>query len=154
MDGEGIVNSMVTCNMFEQPVFKDGALTSNDPRVRAYARQKGMRAIDMGASLGATIYVMWGGREGLEEVWDLVCGCMRSYPVLRDKARRFNTDAEIQALLGAVPADGQTRQMQAWSPDTAQRVKEHTFDLAAMANRPFGYQRLDQLTFDLLTGVR
>jgi len=26
MDGEGIVNSMVTCNMFEQPVFKDGAL--------------------------------------------------------------------------------------------------------------------------------
>ncbi|MDQ3810352.1 MAG: TIM barrel protein, partial [Chloroflexota bacterium] len=66
MDGEGIVNSMVTCNMFEQPVFKDGALTSNDPRVRAYARQKGMRAIDMGAALGASVYVMWGGREGLE----------------------------------------------------------------------------------------
>jgi xylose isomerase len=64
MDGEGIVNSMVTCNMFEQPVFKDGALTSNDPSVRAYARQKGMRAIDMGAELGATVYVMWGGREG------------------------------------------------------------------------------------------
>jgi xylose isomerase len=57
---------MVTCNMFEQPVFKDGALTSNDARVRAYAIQKGMRAIDMGAALGARVYVMWGGREGLE----------------------------------------------------------------------------------------
>jgi xylose isomerase len=66
MDAEGIVNSMVTCNMFEQPVFKDGALTSNDARVRAYARQKAMRAIDMGAELGARVYVMWGGREGLE----------------------------------------------------------------------------------------
>jgi xylose isomerase len=309
MDGEGIVNSMVTCNMFEQPVFKDGALTSSDPRVRAYARQKGMRAIDMGATLGATIYVMWGGREGLEveasknaidalrwyregveflahyiqhngygmkvamepkpneprgdiflpsvghvlgfiatldasirdivgvnpevqhsrmaglntvhevaqaieagklfhidlgaqkpnrydqdfrfgaediketfflvklledsnwdgprafdvkpyradapeEVWDLVCGCIRSYLVLRDKARRFNADSDIQALLQSVPGDSQAGEMQAWSPDTAQRLKEHTFDLAAMANRPFGYQRLDQLTFDLLTGVR
>src|SRR5438067_402954 len=66
MRNEGIVNAMVTCNMFEQPVFKDGALTSNDGRVRAYARQKAMRALDMGAELGASVYVMWGGREGLE----------------------------------------------------------------------------------------
>ncbi len=66
MQREGIVNAMVTCNMFEQPVFKDGALTSNDARVRAYARQKAMRAIDLGAELGASVYVMWGGREGLE----------------------------------------------------------------------------------------
>jgi xylose isomerase len=66
MADAGIVNAMVTCNMFEHPVFKDGALTSNDGRVRAYARQKAMRAIDMGAELGAAVYVMWGGREGLE----------------------------------------------------------------------------------------
>lgn len=66
MRDSGIVNAMVTCNMFEHPVFKDGALTSNDGRIRAYARQKAMRAIDMGAQLGASVYVMWGGREGLE----------------------------------------------------------------------------------------
>src|SRR5437588_1942516 len=66
MRDAGIVNAMVTCNMFEHPVFKDGALTSNDGRVRAYARQKAMRAIDIGAQLGASVYVMWGGREGLE----------------------------------------------------------------------------------------
>jgi xylose isomerase len=34
MDGEGIENTMATCNLFEQPVFKDGAFTSNDARIR------------------------------------------------------------------------------------------------------------------------
>src|SRR5579859_5311799 len=66
IDGEGIKNTMATCNLFEQPVFKDGAFTSNDARIRAYAIQKSMRAIDLGARLGASVYVMWGGREGLE----------------------------------------------------------------------------------------
>jgi len=62
----GIECSMATTNMFEQPIFRDGALTSRDARVRAYARQKAMRAADMGAALGASVFVMWGGREGLE----------------------------------------------------------------------------------------
>jgi xylose isomerase len=66
MDGEGIKNTMATCNLFEQPVFKDGAFTSNDARVRAFAIQKSLKAIDLGARLGASVYVMWGGREGLE----------------------------------------------------------------------------------------
>ena len=48
------------------PVFKDGAFTANDPRVRAYAVQKTMRAMDLGAELGAKIFVLWGGREGTE----------------------------------------------------------------------------------------
>src|SRR4051794_106064 len=65
-EGEGIRCSMATTNMFAHPVFKDGALTSADARVRAYARQKAMRAADMGEALGATVFVMWGGREGLE----------------------------------------------------------------------------------------
>jgi xylose isomerase len=310
MDGEGIVNSMVTCNMFEHPVFKDGALTSNDARVRAYARQKAMRAIDMGAELGATVYVMWGGREGLEveaskdpvtafaryregveflasyildqgyrmrvaiepkpneprgdiflptaghvlgfiatldervrgivgvnpeiqhsrmsgmntvhelaqcieagrlfhvdlgaqkpnrfdqdlrfgsediketffivklledrawdgprafdvkpyrqdaqdEVWDLVRGCIRSYLVLREKARQFNEDDEIQALLGELQvADGVLEELSRWSPENATALKTRTFDPDALASRRLAYQRLDQMTFDLLTGVR
>jgi xylose isomerase len=66
MDGEGLVASMATTNMFAHPAFKDGALTSADARVRAYARRKAMRAADMGAELGCSVFVMWGGREGLE----------------------------------------------------------------------------------------
>ena len=62
----GIVVPMATTNLFSDPAFKDGAFTANDPRVRAYALQKTMNAIDLGVELGAKIYVFWGGREGAE----------------------------------------------------------------------------------------
>jgi xylose isomerase len=57
---------MATTNLFFDPVFKDGAFSSNDPRVRAYAVQKTMASMDLGAELGAKVYVFWGGREGTE----------------------------------------------------------------------------------------
>ena len=57
---------MATTNLFTDPVFKDGAFTSHDARVRAYALQKTMRAMDLGVELGARTYVFWGGREGAE----------------------------------------------------------------------------------------
>src|SRR5262252_322054 len=63
---DGIVVPMATVNLFFDPVFRDGAFTSNDPRVRAFAVQKTMRAMDLGAELGAKIFVLWGGREGTE----------------------------------------------------------------------------------------
>ncbi|MEW6404849.1 MAG: xylose isomerase [Chloroflexota bacterium] len=62
----GLCVPMATTNLFSDPVFKDGAFTSNDPKVRAYALQKTMNAIDLGAELGASVYVFWGGREGTE----------------------------------------------------------------------------------------
>jgi xylose isomerase len=62
----GLVVPMATTNLFSDPAFRDGAFTSNDPRVRAYALQKTMQAIDLGVELGAKIYVFWGGREGTE----------------------------------------------------------------------------------------
>ncbi len=310
MADEGIAVGMATCNMFEHPVFKDGALTSNDARVRAYARQKAMRAADMGAELGAETFVMWGGREGLEveaskdpreaikryregvefvaayilgnelgmkvaiepkpneprgdiflptaghvlgfiatlepelqrivgvnpeiqhsrmvgidtvhdlaqcldagklfhtdlgaqkptrfdqdlrfgaediketffvvklleesgwtgtrafdvkpyrsdapeEVWDLVRGCIRSYLILREKVAQWAADAEIQELVVALDvADPELEAMSAWSVDNARALREVTFDPDALAARRLGYQRLDQLTFELLAGVR
>ena len=66
MDATGIVCPMATTNLFFDPAFKDGAFTSNDPAVRAYALQKTMSSMDLGAELGAKIYVFWGGREGAE----------------------------------------------------------------------------------------
>ncbi|CDM64379.1 xylose isomerase [Pyrinomonas methylaliphatogenes] len=65
-EDHGIVVPMATVNLFFDPVFRDGAFTSNDARVRAYALQKTMRAMDLGAELGAKIFVLWGGREGTE----------------------------------------------------------------------------------------
>ena len=66
LDDTGIVVPMATTNLFTDPAFRDGAFTSNDPDVRAYALQKTMNAIDLGAELGASTYVFWGGREGTE----------------------------------------------------------------------------------------
>src|SRR5712692_10365823 len=66
LDDHGMKVPMATTNLFYDPVFKDGAFTSNDPRVRLYALQKTMRSMDLGAELGAHIYVFWGGREGAE----------------------------------------------------------------------------------------
>ncbi|HEY8326101.1 MAG: xylose isomerase [Ktedonobacterales bacterium] len=66
LDATGLVVPMATTNLFTDPAFKDGAFTSNDARVRAYALQKTMRAIDLGVELGASTYVFWGGREGVE----------------------------------------------------------------------------------------
>ncbi|MBV9846413.1 MAG: xylose isomerase, partial [Kutzneria sp.] len=48
------------------PVFRDGAFTSNDRSVRRYALRKVAANLDLAAELGATTYVMWGGREGSE----------------------------------------------------------------------------------------
>ena len=61
-----MVVPMATTNLFSDPLFKDGAFTSNDSEVRAFARQKTMRAMDLGAEFGAKIFVFWGGREGTE----------------------------------------------------------------------------------------
>lgn len=65
-DANGIVVPMATVTLFFDPAFRDGAFTANDPAVRAYALQKTIRAMDIGAELGAKIFVLWGGREGTE----------------------------------------------------------------------------------------
>jgi xylose isomerase len=80
LNDNGMVVAMATTNLFFDPVFADGAFTSNDARVRAYALQKTIRAIDLGAELGAKIYVFWGGREGME------CDASKDP---RDAVRRF-----------------------------------------------------------------
>jgi xylose isomerase len=92
LDETGMTVSMATTNLFTHPVFKDGAFTANDRAVRRYALQKVVRAIDVGAELGAPIYVFWGGREGVEadaakpardaleryrEAIDFLCGYVR-----------------------------------------------------------------------------
>ncbi len=62
----GITVEMLTTNTFSHPIFKDGAFTSNDRRVRRYGLRKVIRNVDLAAELGAATFVMWGGREGAE----------------------------------------------------------------------------------------
>jgi xylose isomerase len=66
LDETGLVVPMVTTNLFTHPIFKDGGFTSNDRDVRRYALRKVLRQVDLAAELGASTFVMWGGREGSE----------------------------------------------------------------------------------------
>ena len=66
LEETGMKVPMATTNLFSHPVFKDGALTSNDKDIRRYAIRKVMRNIDLAVELGAKIYICWGGREGAE----------------------------------------------------------------------------------------
>lgn len=81
---------------------------------------------------------------------------MRSYLILAEKARRFADDAEIQALLAEIHRDdGEMRALTgAYTRDKARALLEVEFDRKALGDRGMGYERLDQLTFDLLCGVR
>jgi xylose isomerase len=304
----GVKVPMATTNLFGDPVFRDGAFTSNDARVRQYALQKTMKAIDLGVELGAETYVFWGGREGTETnagknpqeslkwfrdainflcdyviaqgykltfavepkpneprgdiflptighalaliytldhpemvglnpevahdtiagldfshgvaqaleagklfhidlnaqkpgrydqdlrfgsedvkgafflvklledakwpgmrhfdshayrtedqdgVWDFAAGSMRTYLILKEKAVRFNADAEIQGLLQELGKRGAASgQRVSFSKDGARELKERSFDLEAMRSRGYAYEKLDQLTMELLLGVR
>ncbi|RAV12640.1 xylose isomerase [Paenibacillus contaminans] len=66
LEATGLKVPMVTVSLFTDPIFKDGAFTSNDPRVRAYAIRKTIESMDLGKELGAEVFVLWGGREGAE----------------------------------------------------------------------------------------
>ena len=305
----GLVVPMATTNLFYDPAFKDGAFTANDPKVRAYALQKTMRSIDLGAELGAKVYVFWGGREGIEsdasknavdagkrfrealnflceyardnkydlkfaleakpneprgdlylpttgamlgfiatlahpemvgvnpemaheqmaglnfmhavaQAWDagklfhidlndqnfarydqdfrfgshnwkqafflvkfleevgysgsrhfdahayrtedaegvkdFARGCMRSYLILKEKAARYAVDPEIQSLLKEIHSEDPSVSpfLGAYTREKATALKAHAFDRAALGQRGMHYERLDQLVFDLLMGVR
>src|ERR1041385_4561919 len=308
LDENGMKVPMATTNLFYDPVFKDGAFTSSDPRVRLYALQKTMRSMDLGAELGAKIYVFWGGREGaevdaakdprdalkwnrealnflceysldqgydyrfaleakpneprgdiylpttgamlgfiatldhpemvgvnpevgheqmsglnfyhvvaqaieagklfhidlndqkgprfdqdlrfgsesiknlfflvklLEEsydgprhfdahtyrsegesgVWEFAAGCMRNYLILKEKARKYREDAEIQNLLAEIRSGSpqSSEWSDSYSRDRAEQIKALTLDRAELTARSLPYERLDQLTVDILFGVR
>ncbi|WP_432845899.1 xylose isomerase [Amycolatopsis sp. CA-161197] len=66
LEATGLKVPMATTNLFTHPVFKDGGLTSNDRDIRRYALTKVRRNLDLAAELGASTYVLWGGREGAE----------------------------------------------------------------------------------------
>ncbi len=301
LDDNGMKVPMATTNLFYDPVFKDGAFTANDPRVRLYALQKTMRSMDLGAELGAHIYVFWGGREGAEcdaakdprealkwyreclnflceysldqgydyrfaleakpneprgdiylpttgamlgfiatldhpemvgvnpevgheqmaglnfyhvvaqameanklfhidlndqkgtrfdqdlrfgsesiknlfflvklledsgyegprhfdahayrseneeGVWEFAAGCMRNYLILKQKARQFDQDQEVQQLLMEIKGTGMNTDL------SSEQIKSMEFDRGELTSKRLPYERLDQLTIDILLGVR
>jgi xylose isomerase len=90
--------------------------------------------------------------EDADGVWDFARGCMRTYLILKDKARRFAADDGIQSLLAEIRgAEGNA--VGAYTRQQAVDLKSRGFDRAALAARRLPYERLDQLVVDLLLGA-
>ena len=94
--------------------------------------------------------------EDANGVWDFARGCMRSYLILKEKAKQFAADREIQSLLAEIrsSSSNETGPLGPYSSAKASALKARTFDRQALAARPLPYERLDQLVIELLLGVR
>jgi xylose isomerase len=93
--------------------------------------------------------------EDYEGVKDFARGCMRTYLILKERAARWNADPEIQALLETIRQTGQGAPvLSAFSPQQRDTLLNEKFDRIALAEKGLAYERLDQLTVDLLLGVR
>jgi xylose isomerase len=94
--------------------------------------------------------------EDIEGVKDFARGCMRTYLILKEKAEQWQADPEIQALLADINADdGSMAAYQGdYSAEKAGALKTAVFDRQTLGARGLAYERLDQLTVELLMGVR
>ena len=94
--------------------------------------------------------------EDYEGVKDFARGCIRTYMILKEKAAQFNADAEIQAILAEINADESAsgKLLGKYSSEKAAALKGQSFNRHALGARGMKYERLDQLTIDLLLGTR
>jgi xylose isomerase len=94
--------------------------------------------------------------EDEDGVWDFAAGSMRTYLILKEKVARFNADSEIQQLLKELGSrgGGGDGERFAFSKEGAQALRTRNLDLASLRGQGYAYERLDQLTMELLLGVR
>jgi xylose isomerase len=93
--------------------------------------------------------------EDEQGVWDFALGCMRTYNMFKAKVKRFHADPEIQALLQELNGGDQTYGglLDGYSSETVQKLQATTFDVEKLAQRGYGYERLDQLTIEIILGI-
>ncbi len=64
LDDAGIIAEIMAPRLWFSPMTIDGAYTSNDPKCRAYAIERSLRAIDIANYVGTDLIVLWLAREG------------------------------------------------------------------------------------------
>ena len=94
--------------------------------------------------------------EDAEGVWDFARGCMRTYLILKEKARRLDEHKEVRQILKEInrrdpPLEALT---QKFSAANAKKLSSIPFAVDALAQRRLPYERLDQLLQEVLLGVR
>jgi xylose isomerase len=88
-------------------------------------------------------------------VKDFAAGCMRTYLILKEKGRQWNNDPDIKSILAEIAKNNPDGS----SPGKFEKGKAvsllaQEFDRASLASKGLQYERLDQLTIDILLGVR
>ena len=80
---------------------------------------------------------------------------MRSYLMYREKAVRWNADKEIQSILASIEkASVDSPSTGKYSKKNAAALLGYAFDKDKMMQKVLPYERLDQLTVDILLGNR
>jgi xylose isomerase len=94
--------------------------------------------------------------EDIEGVKAFAAGCMRTYLILKEKAERWNKDAEIQGLLSRIRREdpGLEALCSSYTAEKAAALKEKDLDRKAIAKHSLPYEKLDQLTCEIIYGVR
>ncbi|MEO9030668.1 MAG: xylose isomerase [Ktedonobacteraceae bacterium] len=89
-------------------------------------------------------------------VWDFALGCMRTYNMLKAKVTCFQADSEIQALLHEIHGGDQTYDglLGGYSVERVHALKEAVVDIDTLAKRGLSYEKLDQLTVEIILGTR
>jgi xylose isomerase len=90
--------------------------------------------------------------EDYDGVRDFARGCMRTYLILKERAARWNADKEIQSLIADL--SGGKRSEAKYSTAGRNALLAENIDRVALASRGLGYEKLDQLTMEVLLGVR
>jgi xylose isomerase len=97
--------------------------------------------------------------EDEEGVWDFAYASMRTYLILKEKVDRWHRDPAIRGLLEqlgeldrSVSIDAGARLK--YSAGLATTLKDASFDLPTLRARGYQYETLDQLTTEVLLGVR
>jgi xylose isomerase len=91
--------------------------------------------------------------ESADGVWAFARGCMRTYLILKEKARLFREDAAIQALLAQFQTASDPAGSLRYSSAAADALLARTFDRESLARRALPYEELDQRVVDLLLGI-
>ena len=89
--------------------------------------------------------------EDYDGVRDFARGCMRTYLILKDKAEQWNNSAEIREILSEYPNGSGS--IGKFTADGSAALLGTEFDRQQLASKGLRYERLDQVTMDILFGV-
>jgi len=93
--------------------------------------------------------------ENYDGVKDFARGCMRTYLMFKEKAARWNADKEIQSILAEIQQPSvDSPKIGKFSAKGSTALLAYEFDKDEMMKKRLPYERLDQVTVDILLGNR